>query len=276
MINYHTYYLNENKKSIEKWDFDSSNPTHLIGDYNHNLIANELLKNLSTIASNKDIIDIGCRDGFYSFLFEKISKTVTSLDMDNRETRQYVHSFLNSKSKFIHSNIYDIINWDNEVKYDVVFIADLLVHLENPIGALRLLHTICKEKIIIISDFFDDTSYNTDVVKKNIYFNDDLVGNGTVSVGHMFFPWVFSIKSLFSLLRITGFGDIKMIDTYDIESVNIKSINDPTSTFIRKVVMIEASPNVDTLENNRIYKDESTKGYKINPHFSSLYPSFKI
>ena len=92
----------------------------------------------------------------------------------------------------------------------------------------------------------------------------------------MFCPWVFSIKSLFSLLRITGFGDIKMIDTYDIESVNIKSINDPTSTFIRKVVMIEASPNVDTLENNRIYKDESTKGYKINPHFSSLYPSFKI
>jgi hypothetical protein len=71
MINYHTYYLNENKKSIEKWDFDSSNPTHLIGDYNHNLIANELLKNLSTIASNKDVIDIGCRDGFYSFLFEK-------------------------------------------------------------------------------------------------------------------------------------------------------------------------------------------------------------
>jgi hypothetical protein len=196
--------------------------------------------------------------------------------MDNRETRQYVHGFLNSKSKFIHSNIYDIINWDNEVKYDVVFIADLLVHLENPIGALRLLHTICKEKIIIISDFFDDTSYNTDVVKKNIYFNDDLVGNGTVSVGHMFFPWVFSIKSLFSFWRLAGFGDIKMIDTYDIESVNIKSINDPTSTFIRKVVMIEASPNVDTLENNRIYKDESTKGYKINPHFSSLYPSFKI
>jgi hypothetical protein len=93
-------------------------------------------------------------------------------------------------------------------------------------------------------------------------------------MGHMFFPWVFSIKSLFSLLKITGFGDIKIIDMYDIQSINIKSINNPSDTFIRKVVMIEASPNVDTLENNITYKEIS--GFKINPHFSSLYHSFKI
>jgi hypothetical protein len=90
----------------------------------------------------------------------------------------------------------------------------------------------------------------------------------------MFFPWVFSIKSLFSLLKITGFGDIKIIDMYDIQSINIKSINNPSSTFTRKVVMIEASPNIDTLENIVNYKE--IKDYKINPHFCSLYPSFKV
>ena len=274
MINYHTYYLDENKKSIEKWDFDKNNSIHLVGDYNHNLIANELLSNLSKFATGKSVIDVGCRDGFYSFLFEKVANTVTSLDIDNRETRQYVHNFLNSKSNFIHSNIYDIINWDNNIKYDIVFISDLLVHLENPIGAFKLLHTICKEKIVIVSDFFDDSTYDINNVRKNIYFNDDLVGNGTISVGHIYFPWVFSIKSLFSLLKITGFGDIKVIGEYDIQSINIKSINDPSSTFTRKVLMIEASPNVDTLENKITYKQVS--GYKINPHFSSLYPSFKI
>ena len=274
MINYHTYYLDENKKSIEKWDFDKNNSIHLVGDYNHNLIANELLSNLYKFATGKSVIDVGCRDGFYSFLFEKVANTVTSLDIDNRETRQYVHNFLNSKSNFIHSNIYDIINWDNNIKYDIVFISDLLVHLENPIGAFKLLHTICKEKIVIVSDFFDDSTYDINNVRKNIYFNDDLVGNGTISVGHIYFPWVFSIKSLFSLLKITGFGDIKVIGEYDIQSINIKSINDPSSTFTRKVVMIEASPNVDTLENKITYKQVS--GYKINPHFSSLYPSFKI
>lgn len=274
MINYHTYYLDENKKSIEKWDFDKNNSIHLVGDYNHNLIANELLLNLSKFATGKSVIDVGCRDGFYSFLFEKVTNTVTSLDIDDRETRQYVHNFLNSKSNFIHSNIYDIINWDDNIKYDIVFISDLLVHLENPIGAFKLLHTICKEKIVIISDFFDDSTYDINNVKKNIYFNDDLVGNGTISVGHIYFPWVFSIKSLFSLLKITGFGDIKVIGEYDIQSINIKSINDPSSTFTRKVVMIEASPNVDTLENKITYKQ--VNGYKINPHFSSLYPSFKV
>ena len=274
MTNYHTFYLNEDKRSIEKWDFDSNNPIHLIGDYDHNLIASKLLLNLNKFASNKSVIDIGCRDGFYSFLFEKISNDVTSLDIDNRETRQYVHNFLNSKSKFIHSNIYDIINWENHIKYDTVFIADLLVHLENPIGALKLLHTICKEKIIIVSDFFDDSSYDENVLRKSIYFNDDLIGNGNVSVGHLFYPWIFSMRSLISLLKITGFGDIKVVDTFDVQSINSKSVNDPSSTFIRKVVMIEASPNVDTLENNITYKEIS--GYKINPHFSSLYHSFKI
>ena len=148
MQNYHTFYLNEDKRSIEKWDFDKINPIHLIGDYDHNLIASELLSTLSNIATDKSIIDVGCRDGFYSFLFEKMSNNVTSLDTDNRETRQYVHNFLNSKSNFIHSNIYNIIDWDINIKYDIVFISDLLVHLENPIGALKLLHTICKEKII--------------------------------------------------------------------------------------------------------------------------------
>jgi SAM-dependent methyltransferase len=104
MYNYHTFYLNEDKRSIEKWDFDKTNPIHLIGDYDHNLIASELLSTLSNIATDKSIIDVGCRDGFYSFLFEKISNNVASLDIDNRETRQYVHNFLNSKSKFILRN----------------------------------------------------------------------------------------------------------------------------------------------------------------------------
>jgi len=274
MHNYHTFYLNEDKRSIEKWDFDKTNPIHLIGDYDHNLIASELLSTLSNIATDKSIIDVGCRDGFYSFLFEKISNNVTSLDIDNRETRQYVHNFLNSKSKFIHSNIYNIIDWDINIKYDIVFISDLLVHLENPIGALKLLHTICKEKIIILSDFFDDSSYDETCLKKSIYFNDDLIGNGNIAVGHMFYPWIFSKRSLISLLKITGFGNIKVIDTFDIQSVNMKSINDPYSTFTRKVVMIEASPNIDTLENNVNYKE--IKDYKINPHFCSLYPSFKV
>ena len=70
MTNYHTFYLNEDKRSIEKWDFDSNNPIHLIGDYDHNLIASKLLLNLNKFVSNKSVIDIGCRDGFYSFLFE--------------------------------------------------------------------------------------------------------------------------------------------------------------------------------------------------------------
>ena len=54
MTNYHTFYLNEDKRSIEKWDFDSNNPIHLIGDYDHNLIASKLLLNLNKFASNKD------------------------------------------------------------------------------------------------------------------------------------------------------------------------------------------------------------------------------
>ena len=55
-----------------------------------------------------------------------MSNNVTSLDTDNRETRQYVHNFLNSNSNFIHSNIYNIIDWDINIQYDIVFIADLL------------------------------------------------------------------------------------------------------------------------------------------------------
>lgn len=270
MNSYHTYYLSTEKSSVELWDFNTKNEIQIIGEYDHNGVANDFLSTVKNI-TNKSVIDIGCRDGYYSFLFEKLGNNVTSMDIDDTEVRRYVTSFLNSNVSFIHENVYSIINWESDVKYDIVFVGDLLVHLENPLGALKLFHTICNEKLLILTDYYeDDISTN---IQTTYSYNEDLQSNGSMSHGHLMYPWLFSKKALFSILHTCGYGDIKILGEYDIPSKNIKSIP-LNESFTRKTILIEACPLQNTFLSNLNYVHGS--GYKINPHFSSLYPNFKI
>lgn len=272
MNHYHTFYLDDNKKDIKLWNFEKNNPIQLIGDYDHNVIANKLIENLGSF-KNKSVIDIGCRDGFYSFLFEKMDGDVTSLDIVDTDTRKYVHSFLNSKTKFIHENLYNIINWDVNVKYDVVFIGDLLVHQENPIGALKLFNTICKEKLIILTDYFEDDYKKNGNIKNYFHYNSHVNENGILSHGHLFFPWIFSERSLISILRTCGYDNFKILNIFEIPSIKVRSIP-KNEKYTRKVLLLEAKPSLTSHQYKINFLEK--KDYKINPHFCSLYPNFKI
>jgi SAM-dependent methyltransferase len=264
MIHYHTYYLDQNKRSIDQWDFNVNNLIKLIGDYDHNLIASDLVKILNSY-TNKTVVDVGCRDGFYSFVFEKLGNKVCSVDIDNTKARQYVHNFLNSTTTFIHDNIYNIINW-SDIKFDIVFVGDLLVHLENPLGAMRILHTICKERLLIMTDFYNESDDYTDI-NNHFHYNTDIIGNGRIGLGHINLPWLFSKTAFNTMLRMSGFDEIKILNEFKLQSVNCKSIPDQ-KPFVRNIMLVEAIPCKTNMH------DHNIQGFKINPFFTSLYPKF--
>lgn len=186
---YHTFYLSDSKRSVELWDFnEDDNDVIVVGQWNHNPIAKDILEVLNF--SNKSVLDIGCNDGFYSYLCEKNKNTVTGVDFYNGESRKFIHEYLKSKVVFIHDNVNNFLKWNKS--YQVGILGDILLHLENPLGVLKLVRNIITEKLIIVFDYID-TDY------PYIRTND---------VEHT--PYVFSIGSMIHFLKISGFTNFKV------------------------------------------------------------------
>lgn len=187
---YHTFHLSEARRSLELWNHSADgNDITVYGQWNHNPVVPEILQQLPF--TGKQVLDVGCRDGFYSFLLEKQGNQVTGLDIEDRGARRFVHTFLNSKAEFVNDNVYNIANWKDDRRWDVVVMADLLVHLENPLGALRLLHTRLRESIYVIFDSFaHDAPY--------AFVN-------TVAT-----PWMFTPAAMCQLLTLAGFKDPRL------------------------------------------------------------------
>ena len=184
---YHTFYFDKNKRTIDLWDFqEDGNDTLIYGHWNHNKLIGDIKSSLNF--TNKTVLDVACRDGFYSYVAEQQKNTVTGVDFDNREARKFTHEFLNSKVEFIHDNIHAMYKWDR--KFDILIVGDVLVHLENPFGVLKMLRNLTKERIIIISDYYESDAPTITVLP------------------HLECSYIFSISSLKLLMEMSGFKNI--------------------------------------------------------------------
>jgi 2-polyprenyl-3-methyl-5-hydroxy-6-metoxy-1,4-benzoquinol methylase len=117
----------------------------------------------------KSVLDVGSGDGYFSFVMEKMGATVTALDIptasqtDNlkvikklakrksqghRDPFNIAKKIYHSKIKKINQNIYDISPKKTGM-YDIVFCNDVLLHLSDPVKAIRNFKTIAKEAVIV-------------------------------------------------------------------------------------------------------------------------------
>jgi hypothetical protein len=132
--------------------------------------------------SGKTVLDVGTASGFLTFEAEKRGATVFSFDADGPERIQLVppaeiteynrsyfhgmrnsyrlaHHALKSKATPIYGDIYRM----SEVvpRCDVVFVAQILVHLRDPLGGLQQASLAAKEHLIIVEGV--DTAPATDI-----------------------------------------------------------------------------------------------------------------
>src|SRR5262245_54410691 len=117
--------------------------------------------------SGKTVLDVGTASGFLTFEAEKRGATVFSFDADGPERIQtvppspndpkYFHSMRNSYRLAHHAlkskatPIYGDIYRMSELvpRCDVVFVAQILVHLRDPLGALHQASLTAKEHLVI-------------------------------------------------------------------------------------------------------------------------------
>jgi SAM-dependent methyltransferase len=99
--------------------------------------------------SNKRVLDVGCRDGLFSFEAEKMNAAeVVAIDNDpSRGAVELLAPFFRSKVKFQEVNLYDFVS--NE-KFDFIIFAGVLYHLRFPFVALRQISQVLRLQGILL------------------------------------------------------------------------------------------------------------------------------
>ncbi|MCP5095325.1 MAG: methyltransferase domain-containing protein [Chloroflexi bacterium] len=101
--------------------------------------------------SGKRVLDIGCADGYFSFLAESRGATVVSIDSWPRQGFFVTHRARNSKVEFHHMNVQDI-HPDKFGLFDIVLFFGVYYHLKHPILAVERIANVTRGYALIESE----------------------------------------------------------------------------------------------------------------------------
>jgi SAM-dependent methyltransferase len=93
----------------------------------------------------KRVLDIGCRDGLFSFAAESMGvQEVVGIDNDlSKPATEFLIPFFKSKIKMVGKNLYDL-KLDDFGLFDTVIFPGVLYHLRYPFWGLRAIRNILK------------------------------------------------------------------------------------------------------------------------------------
>lgn len=119
---------------------------------------------------NSSVLDVGAGDGYFSFEMEKMGAIVMATEIDSQLSRdnynfgveninskhllsegynfKTARDALRSEIQLITSNIYSL-DKDINKKFDFVFCSDVIMHLTDPIRALRNIYKISNRYLIL-------------------------------------------------------------------------------------------------------------------------------
>ncbi len=171
----------------------------------------------------KTVLDVGCWDGFFSFLCEQRGAKV--LAIDNGQHAEFVRSkfgieiapfqgfkiakrILNSDVRFKQMDFFELENTNK--KFDIVLFMGILYHLKYPFRALEILRKLTRELAIIETHYLNNDS-KTPLMR--FYPSNELKDDPTVWWG----PNIACIKAMLSSV---GFSRVRIIKKYFAENDN--------------------------------------------------------
>lgn len=95
---------------------------------------------------NLKILELGCADGSFAYGFAQLGNQVVAIDLDcSRAISAHSHENIEYVEK-------DVENMDYYEEFDVVHAGEILEHVKDPQGLMRLIcHSLKKHGLIMIS-----------------------------------------------------------------------------------------------------------------------------
>jgi len=163
--------------------------------------------NMTSQLKDKRVLDIGARDGFFSFKCEENGADVVAVDYVQKEGTGFslAAELRDSKVKFINQNLYTL-NSHSLGKFDVVLFLGVIYHVPDPYLALEIVRSLTKVGGLI---YVESTCIDNEMVSKN----GDIISTTELSeLPIMIFAgrnmtsfWDFNSECLRLLLQHTGF-----------------------------------------------------------------------
>jgi len=93
----------------------------------------------------KRVLDIGCRDGLFSFIAESMGAAeVIGIDNDlSKPATEFLIPYFKSKIKMVQMNLYDL-KPDNFGLFDVIIFPGVLYHLRYPFWGLKVIRDVLR------------------------------------------------------------------------------------------------------------------------------------
>lgn len=148
--------------------------------------ANLQMLQLPTDCSGMRVLDIGARDGFFSFELERRGADVLAVDYVPAEETgfQIAAQLLGSRVVFRQANIYNLTP-DELGTFDLVLFLGLLYHLPDPIRAMRTVRRLCSWRMYLETLVIDDVLPMADGSETSL----TALGDGLAAIPLMqFFP----------------------------------------------------------------------------------------
>lgn len=104
-----------------------------------------------TSLRGKRVLDVGCRDGLFCFLAERLGASeVVGIDNDlSVAATEFLIPHFKSQVKMVELNAYDL-SPDKLGTFDVVIFAGVLYHLRYPFWALRQIRSVMRDDALLI------------------------------------------------------------------------------------------------------------------------------
>jgi tRNA (mo5U34)-methyltransferase len=103
------------------------------------------------------VLDLGARDGFFSFELERRGAEVLALDYVSSDQSGFkvASELLGSKVTYVQDNIYKVTP-ERYGTFDVVMFLGLLYHLPDPLGALHIVRSVCRAALHLETQVIDN------------------------------------------------------------------------------------------------------------------------
>jgi tRNA (mo5U34)-methyltransferase len=100
--------------------------------------------------ADRRTLDLGTRDGFFAFECERRGASVIAVDYLPAERTGFsiAADLLHSKVQYHCANVYNLTP-QAFGEFDLVLMLGLLYHLPDPLGALAVVRTLCRGKLIL-------------------------------------------------------------------------------------------------------------------------------
>lgn len=143
------------------------------------------------------VLDVGCWDGYYSFLCEKRGATVTAIDslMHRLGSRGFdiAKDILNSKVEFHQLDVYNVETLNQ--RFDIVLYFGVYYHLKDPLLVFEKLHKITRLALLVEGHFVEALG------KPLMFFYPYGAYGGEVTM-----YWGANEECLKDMIRVAGFN----------------------------------------------------------------------